>query len=324
MTVTAADAPLSWPARLLLAALGTVLALGFGEAALRASHFHFDLIPTLEFGWPDPVAMRDAYSADPDLVWVTRDYRQVLRDARRARPAVVFMGDSCTEFGNYPSKTIAELESAGSPLAHGVKVGVGGWSTAQGLVQLRRDVIPLHPEIVTIYYGWNDHWVAMGLTDPEIMRAHRLRSLADHFRLAQLWLKLDVALAARRTPPPNRVPIQEYEANLLHMASEARTAGITPLFITAPSNHVAGHEPAYLAKRHVRALSELVPLHTAYVQATKDAAATAQAPLCDAAGAFAALPEPHARYFQNDGIHLTELGNSEMARVVGGCLLQIK
>lgn len=324
MTLAASDAPLSWPARLLLAAFGTVLALGFGEAALRVTRFHFDLIPTLEFGWPDPVVMREAYSADPDLVWVTRDYQRVLDDARRSHPAIVFMGDSCTQFGNYPSKTIAELEAAASPLAHGIKVGVAGWSSAQGLVQLRRDVIPLHPKVVTIYYGWNDHWVAMGLTDPEIMRAHRLRTLAEHFRLAQLWLKLDVAMAARRNPAPNRVPIQEYEANLLHMANEARGAGITPLFITAPSNHVAGHEPAYLGKRHVRALGELVPLHAAYIQATKDAAATAAAPVCDAAAAFAALPEPHRYYFQDDGIHLTELGNSEMAKVVGGCLLQIK
>lgn len=323
MTV-ATDAPLSWAGRLLLAAFGVALALGVGEAALRAAHFHFDLVPTLEFGWPDPVAMRDAYTTDPDLVWVTRDYRDVLRDARRSHPAVVFMGDSCTQFGNYPSKTIAQLEQAGSPLARGVKLGVGGWSSAQGLLQLRRDVIPLHPRVVTIYYGWNDHWKAMGLTDPEIVRARRLRALAEHVRLAQLWLKLDVSLAERRTPPPNRVPIGDYQANLVHMANEAQAAGITPVFITAPSNHVPGHEPAYLARRHVRSLAELVPLHAAYLEATKHAAAIAGAPVCDAAAAFAALPEPHARYFQNDGIHLTEAGNDEMAKVVSRCLLPIK
>lgn len=324
MTVTATDAPLSWPGRLLLGLFGVALALGVGEAALRVAHFHFDLVPTLEFGWPDPVAMRDAYTTDPDLVWVTRDYRSVLRDARRSPPAVVFMGDSCTQFGTYPSKTIAELEQAGSPLAHGIKVGVGGWSSAQGLAQLRRDVIPLHPKVVTIYYGWNDHWKAMGLTDPEIMRAHRLRAIAEHVRLAQLWLKLDVSLAARRTPAPNRVPIDDYQANLLHMANEARAAGITPIFITAPSNHVPGHEPAYLAKRHVRSLAELVPLHAAYVAATKHAAGLADAAVCDAAAGFAALPEPHGRYFQNDGIHLSEAGNAEMANIVSRCLLQVK
>lgn len=323
-TGPAADLPLSWPARLLLAAFGVVLALAAGETALRIAHFRFDLVPTLEFGWPDPVAMRDAYTGDPDLVWVTRTYHATLREARRTRPAIVFMGDSCTEFGNYPTMTIADLEQAGSPLAHGAKLGVGGWSTAQGLEQLRRDVIPLHPSVVTIYYGWNDHWIAMGLTDPEIMRTGRLRAAAEHLRLAQLWLKMEVGVASRRTPAPNRVPLPEYEANLQQMAKDAQAAGITPVFITAPSNHVQGHEPAYLAKRHVRSLAELVPLHTAYVQATRSVAATAHAPLCDAAAAFAALPEPHDRYFQKDGIHLTAAGDGEMATILSTCLTQIK
>jgi len=324
MTATAAEAPLSWPIRLALTLFGVALALLTGEAGLRAAHFHFDLVPALEFGWPDPVALHDAYAADPDLVWVTRDYRASLHEARRLHPAIVFMGDSCTEFGSYPSKTMAALADAHSPLSTGVKLGVGGWSSAQGLVQLRRDVIPLHPRVVTIYYGWNDHWVAMGLTDPEIVQARHLRTLAEYLRLAQLWLKLDVSVAARRMPRPNRVPIREYEATLLSLATEARAAGIAPVFITAPSNHVPGREPAYLAKRHVRSLQELVPLHTEYIAATKRAALSGKATVCDAASAFAALPEPHDRYFQRDGIHLTDAGDAMMAATLSACLTSIR
>jgi lysophospholipase L1-like esterase len=219
---------------------------------------------------------------------------------------------------------MAGLQAAGSPLASGVKVGVAGWSTAQGLEQLRRDVLPLHPRVVTIYYGWNDHWVAMGLTDPEIVRARPLRALADHLRLAQLWLKVKVALAARRRPAPNRVPLEIYASNLRAMATEARAAGIVPVFITAPSNHVIGHEPEYLAKRHVRSLSEVVPLHVAYLRATRDAAAASGARLCDAAATFASLPAPHDVLFQKDGIHLTAAGDEAMAHVVSGCLADIR
>ena len=112
MTATTADTPLAWPSRLLLAVFGVTLALAFGEAALRVARFQFDLVPTLEFGWPDPVAIRDVYRPDADLVWVTRDYRATLAEARRTGPAVVFMGDSCTEFGDYPSRTIAALQAA--------------------------------------------------------------------------------------------------------------------------------------------------------------------------------------------------------------------
>jgi lysophospholipase L1-like esterase len=321
---TAGDAPLSWKARAALALFGVVLSLAIAEAGLRAAGFAFDLIPSLEFGFPDPVSLRDAFAPDPDLVWVTQDYRARLRAARRAHPAIVFMGDSCTQFGTYPARTLAALQAARAPLASAAALGVAGWSSEQGLEQLRRDVIPLHPRVVTIYYGWNDHWIAMGLTDPEIMRARWLRAAAAHLRLAQLWLKLRVTLAAHRTPPPNRVPPDSYESNVREMAREARAAQITPIFVTAPSNHVAGHEPEYLAKRHVRALSELVPLHQAYVRATRTAAAAAGARVCDAAAAFAALPEPHDRYFQRDGIHLTSAGDEALAQILSGCLAGIR
>src|SRR3954447_18997141 len=124
MTSTATDERLAWPSRLLLALFGVTLALLTGEGALHAAHFRFDLVPTLEFGWPDPVALHDHYAADPDLIWVTRDYRLSLREARRQHATLVFMGDSCTEFGSYPAKTAALLASAGSPLARAVKLGV--------------------------------------------------------------------------------------------------------------------------------------------------------------------------------------------------------
>jgi lysophospholipase L1-like esterase len=178
----------------------------------------------------------------------------------------------------------------------------------------------MHPKAVTIYFGWNDHWVAMGLTDPEIIRARKLRTLAEHLRLAQLWLKAEVGLAEHRSPRPNRVPLDDYVRNVRALARDARSAGIVPVFITAPSNHVTGREPAYLAKRHLRSLAELVPLHEAYLRATRDAAYSEGARVCDAAARFAALPAPHDAYFQRDGIHLTEAGDTVMARTVAACL----
>jgi lysophospholipase L1-like esterase len=301
---------------------GILLAISTAEGALRAGGVQFDLVPSLQFGWPDPVTLTHAYESDPDLIWVTRDYREILWAARRTHPTVVFMGDSCTEFGSYPARTIARLQAAGSALSSGVKFGVGGWSTEQGLEQLRRDVIPLHPKLVTIYYGWNDHWIAMGLTDPEISSAHRLRVLARHSRIVQLWLRMKVGVAARRTSPPNRVPLQRYEDNLRAMAREAKAAGMTPVFITAPSSHVKGREPPSLALRHLRHLDELIPLHTAYIETTLRVARDTHTALCDAAGIFGGWPEPHDRLFQRDGIHLTDAGNEAMADVVSRCILR--
>jgi len=313
-------AALSWRARLVPALAGVLMALAVAEAALRLGGFHVDFVPALEFGWPDPKTISDVYQADPDLLWVTRDYRAILTAAKGEPPAIVFTGDSCTEFGSYPAKTLEQLRAGGSPLRTGIKVGVGGWSSEQGLRQLRRDVLPLHPRIVTIYFGWNDHWVAHGLTDPEISASQRFLHVFGSSRIVQAWLRLRMNIAARRPDRPNRVPLPRYEQNLRQIAAEARQAGIVPLFITAPSNHVRGHEPAYLAQRHLRALDELVPLHEAYLAATRQIGRD-NGVLCDAAAAFAAVP--HDGFFRADGIHLTDAGDQEMAATLSQCIVRV-
>ena len=182
---------------------------------------------------------------------------------------------------------------------------------------------PSHPKVVTLYFGWNDHWKAMGLTDPEVTSADHVMGLAHVSRLMQLWLKLETNVAARRVPAPNRVPLSRYEDNLRHLVAEARAAAIVPVLITAPSYHQQGHEPPYLANRHLRALNELVPLHTAYVEATRLVARETGAPICDAAAGFAALPEPRRGYFQKDGIHLSDAGDAEMAHELTRCLMTV-
>src|SRR5262249_4595896 len=150
------------------------------------------LAPDIQFGWPDPVAIHEAYRDDPDVVWITKDFDEKLAAARQSHPAIVFLGDSCTEFGTYPRLTLGRLERLAPRLATGVKFGVGGWSSEQGLTLLRRDLLALKPTVLTIYFGWNDHWVALGPTDPDLTLAHRFLWLADRSRLAQLALKARV------------------------------------------------------------------------------------------------------------------------------------
>jgi lysophospholipase L1-like esterase len=269
--------------RIVLLIGAMVLALSLAEAGLRAAHFDYHVYPTIQFGWPDPKVLRDVYRADPELIWTTRDFGEKLEAARHTHPAVVFMGDSCTEFGSYPARTLGRLEAAAPAFATGVTLGVGGWSSEQGLTLLRRDVVGLKPKVVTIYFGWNDHWVALGPTDPDLTLAHRLRWLADHSRLAALWMKFRMGRSGSMTTRPNRVPIDRYRANMRAMIREAQTGGARVVVITAPSNHERGHEPEYLSARHVRSLDEVVPLHQAYVEATRAMARENGATLCDAA-----------------------------------------
>ncbi len=307
-------------AGLLLAGIATLFALLAAEGILRVAGFQYEVLPVVQVGWPDPQTIQSHYAADPDLFWVTQDYRVKLREARRSRPAVIFMGDSCTEFGQYPALTLEELASRYGIVVTGVHVAAGGWTSEQGLAQLRRDIVPLHPRVIVVYYGWNDHWMALGPTDADLARARRLIRWSRRLRIAQLALKAWMGMASKPGSRENRVPPDRYLANLRAIARTTRDAGIAAVFVTAPSNHVVGHEPKYLKLRHVRNLADVVPLHQQYVELTREAAAAPGAVLCEAAGHFTALPPPHDRYFRPDGLHFTAAGDRELAVVVSGCI----
>jgi lysophospholipase L1-like esterase len=146
--------------------------------------------------------------------------------------------------------------------------------------------------------------------------------LADHLRLMQLALKARVAMAQRAHDRPNRVPPDRYQSNLEEIARLARTSGAAALFVTAPSNYVAGHEPEYLLRRHVQRLADVVPLHQRYIELTRTAALKSGAFLCDAAEAFAEIPGSHDRFFKSDAIHFTPDGDQQLARIVSECIVR--
>ena len=206
-------------------------------------------------------------------------------------------------------------------LKTGVHLAAGGWTSEQGATQMKRDVVPLHPKVIVVYYGWNDHWVALGPTDEELHDAHQYLWIADHLRLAQLVLKVRVGVAQRRRERPNRVPPERYRANLEEIAMLAHGAGTTTIFVTAPSNYVAEHEPEYLLRRHVQRLADVIPLHQEYLELTRVAARNSGAFLCDAATEFAALPGSHDPLFRADAIHFTSQGDQQLAQIVSGCII---
>src|SRR5687767_4383104 len=129
-----------------------VIGLALAEIGLRLMGFRMDAVPIVEVGWPDPKTIVDEFVPDHDLFWVTKEYEGTLEVARRQRQDIVFMGDSCTQYGTYPRVTLERLAQRGSALRTGVKVGVAGWSSEQGVTQLERDIQPLRPRIITVYY----------------------------------------------------------------------------------------------------------------------------------------------------------------------------
>ena len=156
------------------------------------------------------------------------------------------------------------------------------------------------------------------MTDPEITSADRLMRLAHEPHRATLAAARDQHGSAAR-PAPNRVPFHGHEENLRRLVSESRAAGITPFLITAPTNHAPGHEPPSLAKRHLRALSELSRC-TPPTWRRRAGSRARPAPTCGRRGGIRGAAA-HYHYFLADGIHPTGAGDEEMAKVVSGCLM---
>jgi lysophospholipase L1-like esterase len=309
--------------RALLAGASLAVALAASEIALRLAGFSYHLRPeNIQFGWPRTLAsLGGDYRADPDLLWVHTDYDQRLARARAERPVFAFLGDSCTDYGQYPAMLLAQLgeRHPGRPWT-GVNLGTAGWTTFQGLRQLRRDVLPIHPRIVTIYYGWNDHWIGFGMPDQDVERLLlRTGSRWQELRLVQLGEK--AWISTHRSDDNRRVPLPQFRHNLHEMIGLARSHGIEPVLISAPTAHERGSEPQYLKGIWVHRLEDVVPLHQEYVEAVRGVAREERAVLCDLAGDIAAINERHRRaLFLKDGIHLNHRGAERAAATLAGCL----
>jgi lysophospholipase L1-like esterase len=313
--------------RALALGLGLLLAAGVVELGLALRGFSFQLHPTVvQFGYPDPQQLEIAFDPDPDLLWVHKHYPDQLARAQREPPTVVLMGDSCTVMGSYPQQ-LERLLDRHHP-GHRVELAnlaVIGWSSYQGLRQLERDVLPLDPAVVTLYFGWNDHWMTMSMQDANIGRLNRYYPRFLH-RIDELhtvqglhWLAYQAFARNRERGEEKRVPIEDFEDNLQAMVRLAKEHDIAPVLITAPTSARPGElEPhRTLVMRHLPQLEQFRPLHDAYVARVRAVAEREQVSLLDLAAAIDALPTERAgEAFLEDRIHFSEAGSERVGRLL--------
>ena len=251
------------------------------------------------------------------------DYERALERARGEPPVFAFLGDSCTEYGRYPEYLLRLLaERKREARWSGVNLGTAGWSSLQGLGQVRRDVPALRPRVITVFYGWNDHWIGFGVEDETVARLRRLfGSRSEKLRLVQLAEKTWVAARSGPAGETRRVPLPRFRRNLTEIVRLARSRGIEPVLLTAPSGHVRGQEPEYLRGRWLKDLKELVPLHQAYADVVRGVAREQEAVLCDLARDFERLPTARRKAsFLADGIHFNARGSRRAAEFLYACL----
>lgn len=316
-----------------------LVVFGGAEIALRLAGFEYYRVPRhLQFGENVGADLeRDVAVPDPVLFWrprVSDRTRGALLRRRHVHPElreqtgaldrspgtlrVVAMGDSCTFFGSppYPQQLERELGAAGVE-ARVFSASVAGYTSYQGRRWFDAEVAAYEPDWVSVYYGWNDHWLAMSRTDRELGEdataggSSVLDELGDRIRLVQAARYLKTRLVAPpRGERPLRVPLDDYRDNLEYLCRRAREIGAHPILITAPSDLDTLDLTRLTATGYAAPGADVVRLHELYNEVTREVARDCGAALVD----FAADGATARGLVSDDGIHLTEAGTHWLAR----------
>ncbi|HVJ82811.1 MAG TPA: SGNH/GDSL hydrolase family protein, partial [Planctomycetia bacterium] len=243
------------------------------------------------------------------------------------RLRVACLGDSCTHWGDppYPARLTSILKGRRGEPVETLNAGVAGYSSWQGLQRLRRKVLPYRPDVVVIYFGWNDHWLWRPVTDRVAATAAAAESSTVRFvrnlRIVRAATVVREAIAgSSNTAAPRvlRVPPPDFVANLREMISLVRGAGGTPVLVTAPTSMTAStpaSEFELLRDMSGAGFDTPKALHDAYVDAVRQVAAADGVALCDAA----LLLEVEGSFLA-DRIHLSDLGMDRLAELIARTL----
>ncbi len=243
---------------------------------------------------------------------------------------IVTLGCSCTQVcfyteETYPSILEKMLNESGNAKYEVLNAGVGAYSSYQGLQRLKHAVLNYKPDIITVFFGWNDHWVAQK-PDKEV----RIRSdlsikflnFVERFRTFQALNQLTSFLMKWITPSKSksagqlmpRVQPEDYEANLKEIIRIARENDAQPVLATAPSN------PSQFTTSWVWPFpaAQLIATHLTYNQIVRKVAREATVPLVDldlAIKNIMATRNQQAAPLFSDAIHFTPVGCEIVAKI---------
>ncbi|HOW27415.1 MAG TPA: GDSL-type esterase/lipase family protein [Elusimicrobiota bacterium] len=243
------------------------------------------------------------------------------------------LGDSCTISGEipYPVLLQRDLDDAGPDRYEVFNAGVGSWSSYQGRLLFENLILRYRPDIVTVYFGWNDHWLAWSHPDKElsVYLAPRARwiNLFNRSRLAQgmTWVLHRMVPAPDprdRRPPLFRVPLEDYRANLEAIVDLAKKNGVRPVLITAPTTlHPRHNVVQYLSfsSRLFHDPNQINRVHSEYNAVVEQVARERGISLVPLANRLLYLPDREA--MMSDGIHLSPEGSEWAARSICDTIL---
>ena len=216
---------------------------------------------------------------------------------------IIALGDSCT-FGYiageegiryvmqpYPLKLQRFIERrVGKGRVDVLNAAVPGYNSYQGVMLLRTKLRGLDPDLVTVRFGWNDHFLSAsgeraGLyREPETRLGRLLEDLLLRTKLYPFVRRLGLELQALRRPVGDQVreafqrerewaptiPIEDYERNLRRMVEIGRSRGAAVWLLTAPRNPAPNDEAKRVLASHNRIdFDRLMQIHDEYNDAVR-------------------------------------------------------
>lgn len=308
--------------KIILLAMVVVFALGIGELVLRTINYG-SITPGMNFGVNTKMSLdQGRFLPDRDLFWklpihqLDRDFRAIQPDvevpSKGNRRRILIMGDSCSKISTAIPPYSVLLED--SLRGHDVEVwnaAVPGYTTWQGRAWLAKQLLAVEADVAVVYYGWNDHWRATGITD----RKYAARLRGAPLRLALLIEKMP-------DPPPVRVPLDQYRENLEAIVADLEAAGTRVILVAAPANLTQEARARLLQIRYLIRGDDAGGLHQEYLDVVHQVCEGTGATLMDAAAVFAAVGSPK-RLLMRDGIHLMDDGHRLMATLLAAQLAPI-
>lgn len=298
-----------------LAAGSVVITLVLAEIVLRLTGLGL-MRPQFQFD-PHTGERLEAgtFVSDPDLFWrepedpssaggrpgrFIRMGDPVPAKSRKLR--ILTLGDSCTRIsaGGRPYSVV--LEQMLDPVRVEVyNASLPGYTSHQGLAWLRKQLLAYQPDLVIIYFGWNDHWRSTGITD----RDYAASLAPGRPRLLNLF-------ARKASPPPVRVSEEDYAANLREMERLIGEAGGQSWVILAPYNINRENTAFYLENGNIVPEDDPQRLHESYLAVAREVAGGRAVDLASVFAGMEALPT----LLMRDGIHPTDPGHAVIARVL--------
>jgi len=328
-------------------AVALVLVLGLTECLLRVVGFRFVPVPlltTTTWGPEQLKAMNEdlggnIFQPDDLLFWSMRpgakvDMRQVNELGLLNGPVevpkpkdlyrILCLGDSCTAIGPvaYPMILQKRLSIVRKPdkQFEVINAGVFAYTSFQGFRLFRHRLADVQPDLVTICYGWNDHYLTLGYPD-KLLQARETQApgilrLLRPLRLYQMVRRVVLAAQMQSTGETRiRVAPEDYRENLCGMVDLAKKTGSRAILLTSPSNHSPGRVPEFFVKTQKAESGEaLIVRHRNYNEIVRRLAAEKRVEVLDLDAVFNERNKDEL--FMQDGVHPNRYGRHLIAEAL--------